>query len=129
MKRLSAIFPAAVVAASLVAPLRVWASGAEARDPFRPFFLGAPVVLASSLSPLERFALDDLHVEGIVSGIADPKALVRAPNGETYEVAVGGAMGNHNGHIAQITKDAVVVVEWTDATKHELILGISPQGE
>ena len=123
MKRFSLLFPVVAVAASLVAPLLARASD-EARDPFRPFFVGAPVVLATV--PLQRFALDDLHIEGIVSGISQPRALVHAPDGETYEVAVGGLIGNHNGHVAQITKDAVVIVELADDAKHEVVLGISP---
>ena len=126
MTRFSTIFPMAAVMASLAAPLTVRASGFEGRDPFRPFLLGAPALITTS--PLQRFSLDDLHIDGIVSGISDPRALVRTPTGETFEVSLGGLIGNHNGRIAQITKDSVVVVEWTDDTKRELILGLSPAG-
>ncbi len=127
MTRLTLALPVAAIAASLLAPLQVRAGTLDARDPFRPFFLGAPIVLAST--PLGRFSLEDLHVEGIVSGIADPRALVRAPDGQTYEVGIGGIMGNRNGRVAQITKDAVVVIETQDDAHRELILGLGPQTE
>ena len=127
MTRLGFALPVVAVAASLLAPLQVRAGTLEARDPFRPFFLGAPVLLASA--PLGRFSLEDLHVEGIVSGITDPRALVRAPDGQTYEVGIGGIMGNRNGRVAQITKDAVVVIETQDDAHRELILGLGPQNE
>lgn len=123
MKILPFAVPSIVVVASLAAPLQVRASGA--RDPFHPYLLSAPIVLAAS--PLTRYSVDDLHVEGIVSGNAAPRALVDAPDGEVVEVGVGSLIGNRGGHVDAISKDAIVVVEKIDdQNDHEIILGLSP---
>lgn len=124
MKLRDLIVPAAIVAASLVAPLTVRAGSAPQRDPFRPFFLSAPVAIA--VGPLASFSPDDLHVEGIVSGVSNPQALIRTPTGESVEARVGDSFGNRGGHIAEITHDAIVVVETIDGAAHEVILGIAP---
>ena len=117
MNRLVLALSCSVLAASLLVPML---ARAEDRDPFRPFIRPVEV----SPDPLQRVSLDALHLEGIISGISAPRAMVRAPDGLTYEVGIGSAIGNQGGHIAQITKDAIVVVERHEAVIHEVVLGL-----
>ena len=99
----------ALVVAALVSSI-VLAPAADARrDPFRsPLELEA---VATPASVLESFDLDQLRVEGIISGTSDPTALVVTPTGEGFVVHRGTPMGKQGGRIARITREEVVVSE------------------
>lgn len=78
------------------------------RDPFQPPIRATPVV---SKIALERFEIGELSLEGIVSGISDPRATVIVPGGDSFLVGVGTRVGKWGGRVARITQSDVVVRE------------------
>lgn len=78
------------------------------RDPFQPPVPQATVRPASSL---ERFELSQITLEGIISGISDPKATVTVPGGESFLVRKGMRIGREGGRVARITSNELVVAE------------------
>lgn len=97
--------------AALLTALCLATSGADAagRDPFRSPFVGANKVTPAT--GLEAFDLADLQVEGIISGIDAPRAVVVLPTGEAMLVREGTAIGTRGGRVRRIERDAIVVAE------------------
>jgi type IV pilus assembly protein PilP len=62
-------------------------------------------------SPLERYSLDQLALTAIVWGITDPRALVQAPDNQSYIVKRNMRIGNHRGRVSRITKRSLFVEE------------------
>lgn len=81
------------------------------RDPFIPFsgeFVNYTVV---AKTPLEKYALTDLGLTGIIWGISDPRALIRAPDGYSYIVRMDAPIGRNRGRISRITRRQVYIEE------------------
>lgn len=78
------------------------------RDPFQVML---PRATATPASGLERFDLSELRLEGIISGISDPRATVTLPTGESHLVKPGMRLGSSGGRVARITSSEVVVRE------------------
>lgn len=84
------------------------------RDPFQPPIRQAPKAAAIAL---ERFEISELALEGIISGIANPRATVIVPGGESFLVGVGTHVGKWGGRVARITTtDVVIREEFLDPT-------------
>jgi type IV pilus assembly protein PilP len=86
------------------------------RDPFKSFVAemgaaGGPVANRCS-SPLGRFELDQFRLVAVITGLADPLAMVEAPNGVGYTVRKGACMGKNGGVVSTIRTGEVVVTEW-----------------
>ena len=71
--------------------------------------------------PLERFDLAALKLVAIVRGGFGSKALVRAPDGKGYYVAVGTRMGRHGGRVAEIRDQALVIEELYVTPENEVV--------
>jgi type IV pilus assembly protein PilP len=86
------------------------------RDPFKSFLgdLGASVgaVTTRCSTPLGRFELDQLRLVAVITGLADPLAMVEAPTGVGYSVRKGACIGKNGGVVATIRTGEVVVTEW-----------------
>lgn len=82
------------------------------RDPFKEY-VGEPVKeeIAASRVPLEQYDLDELVLTGIVWGISDPRALIRAPDGYSYIVKTNSRIGKNRGRVSRITRRQVFVEE------------------
>ncbi len=86
------------------------------RDPFKSFLgdlrssTGALVTRCNT--PLGRFELDQLRLVAVVSGLADPLAMVEAPTGVGYSIRKGACIGKNGGVVATIRTGEVVVTEW-----------------
>ncbi len=83
------------------------------RDPFRP----PPRELGSSVNqqcsePLCQFELDQLKLVGVVTGIANPFAMVEDPQGRGYIVRRSSRMGRQGGKVTQILRDSITVTEY-----------------
>ncbi len=81
-------------------------------DPFESFItvkLNADAEGAAS--PLERFALSQLIVTGIIWQTDNARALVEDPAGKGYIVGVGAAIGKNKGRIIGIDDNRVLVKE------------------
>ena len=86
------------------------------RDPFRSFISELEAshggVLTRCNTPLGRFELEQLRLVAVVTGLADPVAMLEAPNGVGYTVRRGACLGKNGGVVATIRSGEVVVSEW-----------------
>ncbi|MCX5729887.1 MAG: pilus assembly protein PilP [Deltaproteobacteria bacterium] len=120
----SRVAPAAAVKPA-VAPAAPAAPAPEAevayssvgkRDPFKSFLgdlratTGAVVTRCNT--PLGRFELDQLRLVAVITGLADPVAMVEAPTGVGYALRKGACVGKNGGVVATIRTGEVVVTEW-----------------
>jgi type IV pilus assembly protein PilP len=120
--------PAAAVVAAAAAPQGADA-GAEApappewvyssvgkRDPFRSFLTdleaAGQALVTRCNTPLGRFELEQLKLVAVVTGLADPVAMLEAPSGVGYAVRRGACLGKNGGVVAAIRTGEVVVSEW-----------------
>lgn len=77
-------------------------------DPFEPYVEVAEE--AGIKGPLEYFDLGEIQVLGIISGIRDARAKVKA-GGEYYTVRRGTPIGKNHGRIIAIRSDEIIVKE------------------
>ena len=63
-------------------------------------------------TPLGRFELDQLRLVAVITGLADPLAMVEAPTGVGYAIRKGACIGKNGGVVATIRTGEVVVTEW-----------------
>jgi type IV pilus assembly protein PilP len=86
------------------------------RDPFRSPEAepAAQAALASTActEPLCRFDIDQLTLVAVVSGDANPLAMVQDPLGRGYFVRRNSRVGRQGGKVTQIMSDAVVITEY-----------------
>jgi len=86
------------------------------RDPFRspeaePAAAGSLTSTACT-EPLCRFDIDQLTLVAVVSGDANPLAMVQDPLGRGYFVRRNSRVGRQGGKVTQIMSDAVVITEY-----------------
>jgi type IV pilus assembly protein PilP len=81
------------------------------RDPFQPYTDFRPTENQPTLSPLQRFDLDDLHLVGIMWDVHNPKAMFLDPDKQVHVAGRDESIGRKNGYIAVIREGEVVVVE------------------
>ncbi len=83
------------------------------RDPFKEYVgeLVKEDENKAPRAPLERYDLDELTLTGIVWGISDPRALMRAPDGYSYIVKTNSRVGKNRGRVSRITRRQVFVEE------------------
>jgi type IV pilus assembly protein PilP len=86
---------------------------ADRRDPFAPVLPDGqlPGKDNPSLPPLQRLALSDLHLIGIIWGNFGYTAMLQAPDGKGYTIRRGAKVGPNNGVVSAITENAVVIEE------------------
>jgi len=85
------------------------------RDPFRsPDAEPAAQALANATcnEPLCSFDVDQLTLVAVVSGDANPLAMVQDPAGRGYFVRRNTRVGRQGGKVTQILRDAVVITEY-----------------
>lgn len=86
------------------------------RDPFRSFLAdleaSGQALVTRCNTPLGRFELEQLKLVAVVTGLADPVAMLEAPNGVGYAVRRGACLGKNGGVVATIRTGEVVVSEW-----------------
>jgi type IV pilus assembly protein PilP len=86
------------------------------RDPFKSFLgdlrASTGAVATRCSTPLGRFELDQLRLVAVITGLADPLAMVEAPTGVGYSVRKGACIGKNGGVVATIRTGEVVVTEW-----------------
>ena len=86
------------------------------RDPFRSPeaepAAQAALANATCTEPLCRFDVDQLTLVAVVSGDANPLAMVQDPAGRGYFVRRNTRVGRQGGKVTQIMSDAVVITEY-----------------
>jgi type IV pilus assembly protein PilP len=87
------------------------------RDPFRSLIeeVRAPSVENTVCTePLCQWDLDQLTLVGVVTGEANPLAMVEDPGGRGYLIRRSSRVGKQGGKVTQILRDTVTVTEfWT----------------
>jgi type IV pilus assembly protein PilP len=87
------------------------------RDPFRSLveeFRPPSGENSVCNEPLCRWDLDQLTLVGVVTGEANPLAMVEDPQGRGYLIRRSTRMGKQGGKVTQIVRDSVTVTEyWT----------------
>ncbi len=87
------------------------------RDPFRSLIeeVRAPSVENTVCTePLCQWDLDQLTLVGVVTGEANPLAMVEDPGGRGYLLRRSSRVGKQGGKVTQILRDTVTVTEfWT----------------
>jgi type IV pilus assembly protein PilP len=127
-KKAPAVRPAAKAAAAAPSPSAAqtaaaqpavpqWSySGAGKRDPFRSFLAEIDATHANAstrcTTPLGRFELEQLKLVAVVTGLADPVAMVETPAGVGYSVRPGMCIGKNGGTVAAVRSGELVVSEW-----------------
>jgi len=81
------------------------------RDPFASFIRTDTPPVADTDSPLQRYAIDQLSVTGIVWGERAPKAMLLAPDDTAHVVETGTYVGKNWGRVTAITQLQVVITE------------------
>lgn len=86
----------------------------DRRDPFLPYLTpsqrlsqGPDVIL----EPLQKFALIQLKLIGIIWDVGKPKALVQDPAGVSHIIIENTKIGSEMGYVAAIREGEVIVVE------------------
>lgn len=91
------------------------------RDPFRGLFVESSSSSASAAEegekvvcsePLCQFDVDDLTVVAVVSGDANPMAMVEDKQGVGYVVRRNSKIGKQGGKVTQIQRDCIVVTSF-----------------
>ncbi len=86
----------------------------DRRDPFLPY-INPELRLALSpeipLEPLQKVALGELKLVGIIWDVGKPKALVADPAGKSHIIVENSKIGTERGYVAAIREGEVIVVE------------------
>jgi Tfp pilus assembly protein PilP len=95
------------------------------RDPFSPLIVKEEAkVKLGARPPLERYAISEFKLTGIVWGGFGYNAMLEGPEGKGYFVRVGTIIGPNRGVIKKITKDVMVIEE-----KYKTSLGATERKE
>ncbi len=84
------------------------------RDPFEPLVSAkkaTAVVEEVTLTPLQKYNLEQLRLIGVIIGKGEPRAMVVAPDGKSYVLKKGVKVGGNEGVVIDITPEAVHVEE------------------
>jgi type IV pilus assembly protein PilP len=107
--------PVAAESATQAAPTYVY-NPIGKRDPFRSPeaepAAQAALTNTACTEPLCRFDIDQLTLVAVVSGDANPLAMVQDPAGRGYFVRRNTRVGRQGGKVTQIMSDAVVITEY-----------------
>ncbi len=94
-------------------------------DPFMPLFKDEPEIKEPvpdepkektppkriPRTPLERIAIGQLHLVGVIQAESGNKGLVQESSGKGYIVSKGTYIGTNGGRVTEISKDKIVVEE------------------
>jgi type IV pilus assembly protein PilP len=86
------------------------------KDPFRSYVvvskakLPLPPISEKHL-PIQQFEVGQFKVLGIITGLAENRAMVLDPTGKSYVIKDGSLIGPHNGRVLKITTTSIEVTE------------------
>lgn len=99
-----------------------WEIGTSTANPNAPQAGARPVAPQRPKTELEKFELDQLKVVAIITGIANPLAMVEDPSGRGFYVRRGTLIGRNSGRVARIQTDGVVISEvYRDVTGKRIV--------
>jgi len=80
------------------------------RDPFKRLVIKAQKT-PEIKNPLEKYAVEELRLVGVLTGPERIKAMIMAPDGQSFFVSEKMKLGSKNGYVRKITREAVYVRE------------------
>ncbi len=100
------------------------------RDP-RDSDCCAPPPPTDCSGPLCGYELEQLKLSGIISGLANPVAVIESPQGKSYRVYRGSKVGRNGGVVKQVRRDSLVVAEVMRdgqgrSFEHETVIRMQP---
>jgi type IV pilus assembly protein PilP len=86
------------------------------RDPFLSYLAelqasNAELVRQRKKEPTETYELDQYHLTGLVTGTAQPYAMVEDPEGRGHVIRIGARLGKRGGVVTRINSEGIVVTE------------------
>jgi type IV pilus assembly protein PilP len=107
-------------------PVPSWAySPVGKRDPFRSYLAELRQQKQSGqerkIEETEKFELDQYQLRGLVTGTAQPSAMVEDPEGKGHVLHVGSKLGKNSGRVTRITSVAIIVTEEKPAPTGERV--------
>ncbi|MBI5508416.1 MAG: pilus assembly protein PilP [Deltaproteobacteria bacterium] len=107
---------ASVEKAEAAAPASTWAySPIGKRDPFHSYLADLDEQVNSErehkIEETEKYELDQYRLTGLVTGTAQPNAMVEDPTGRGHVLHIGTRLGKNGGRVTRIADDAIVVTE------------------
>lgn len=83
------------------------------RDPFRPPTSPTVARQTASLSPLDRFNVEQLALRGILNGLGKPRAMFEDPDGKSYIVTEGQTIAKERVTVSRILSKGVILTQRT----------------
>jgi type IV pilus assembly protein PilP len=86
------------------------------RDPFRSYLAEAERAAAQGQrekkrEATEEFELDQYRLTALITGTAQPKAMVEDPQGKGHTLRIGSRLGRNGGRVTRITSLGITVTE------------------
>jgi type IV pilus assembly protein PilP len=85
------------------------------RDPFQNVFAVKEVNLVKvpgrKPTPLQRWSIDQLKLDLVMTGTSSPMAMVSDPEGRGWPVRIGDFIGQNWGKVTSIQRDQIIVTE------------------
>lgn len=85
------------------------------RDPFQSYLAELRAAGAAEAKrkreATEEYELDQYKLSGLVTGTAQPKAMVEDPTGRGFAVVIGSRLGKNSGVVTRISSTEIVVTE------------------
>ena len=86
------------------------------KDPFRSYVVATKVKIALPIIqgkqlPIQQYEVNQFKVIGIITGLAENRALVQDPTGKSYVIKVGAFIGAYNGRVQEIKPNVIDIVE------------------
>ena len=105
--------PSITTAQTLYDPL-TYRYSQDHRDPFQPFLQSSVhyrIVPESSRTAIQRYALNQYTLTGIILGKDRVRALVQDPDGIEHIIEIGSNIGKNWGKVELIEEKGVIIVE------------------
>jgi type IV pilus assembly protein PilP len=87
------------------------------KDPFQKPNIEKPLppgAFHGPVLPLQKYALAELQLIGIIWDVSRPRAMLKDPQGKVHILGPNAKIGNQNGYIAAIREGELVVVETSE---------------
>jgi type IV pilus assembly protein PilP len=85
------------------------------RDPFYSYLADLQNTIEApsqrTREPTETFELDQYRLTGLVTGTAQPRAMVEDPEGKGHVITLGTRLGKRGGVVTRIAPEGIIVTE------------------
>jgi type IV pilus assembly protein PilP len=85
------------------------------RDPFYSYLAEVQATVETQTErarePTETFELDQYRLTGLVTGTAQPRAMVEDPDGKGHAISINSRLGKRGGIVTRISNEGIIVTE------------------